>query len=323
MILVLTSESGDASHPKIIDWLEYYNANYIVLNGESLINENTKFTIKNNQIFYSGINLTKQVKVVFYRRWIYELDNNREDDNYLREALGRNLISEVIEIRNYLFTNLTNAVWFPDIKSVNVNKLSILENAKKCNLKVPDFIVTNNKTDLVKFFNKQNKQLITKAIGNFKKNVLDNKQLVNPIHTKFIDEEIVNKLPDYFAISLFQQLIHKNFEYRILYFNEKCYSTAILSQESQVTKHDSRINNADYESRLVAIDIDKKLEEKIINFMKFSGLNTGSLDFISSKEGEIYFLEVNPVGQISGYSERCNLNFEKELVENLIIIDND
>jgi hypothetical protein len=37
MILVLTTESGDFSHIKFIDWLTYYKANYIVITGERIL----------------------------------------------------------------------------------------------------------------------------------------------------------------------------------------------------------------------------------------------------------------------------------------------
>ena len=47
-----------------------------------------------------------------------------------------------------------------------------------------------------------------------------------------------------------------------------------------------------------------------------------NLSFTNKFWGEYYFLEINPVGQISGYSERCFLNFEREFIENLIKIDN-
>lgn len=229
----------------------------------------------------------------------------------------------MFEIRNFLFKNLTKASWFPNANNITINKLSILENASSTDLKVPNYIVTNSFKSLQEFYLDNNKSIITKAIGNFQKAIINNEYLVNPIYTKVIDDEILLNLPDKFFLSFFQRLIPKKFEYRILFFNNKCYPTAILSQENDLTKFDSRMNNESVESKLVPIEIDESLNNKIIKFMNKIGLNTGSLDFIHSVNDEIYFLEVNPVGQISGYSERCMLDFEKDIVKHLIFIDNE
>jgi hypothetical protein len=54
------------------------------------------------------------------------------------------------EIKKFLFNNLQKAVWVPNPKTVIVNKLTVLEQAKQVGINVPDYIVTNNKTDLTK-----------------------------------------------------------------------------------------------------------------------------------------------------------------------------
>jgi hypothetical protein len=322
MILILTTEAGDFSHPKIIDWLNFYKAKYLIITGESLISGNENFTITNNEIFYNNINLTKDIKVLFYRRWINEIHKDITNDRKLNYDLNRNLYSEMYEIRNFLFKNLINAKWFPNANNISINKLTILEEAKLSELNVPNYIVTNSLDTLKKFFFENNEEIVTKAIGNFQRCVINDEFLVNPIYTKIINIEIIQKLSNRFMLSFFQKLIPKKFEYRVLFFNNICYSSAILSQENELTKFDSRINNDKVESKLVPIEINSELNEKIVKLMNKIGLNTGSLDFIQSIDDEVYFLEVNPVGQISGYSERCILDFEKEIVEQLIIIDN-
>ena len=70
MILVLTSEAGDFSHLKFIDWLEYYQADYQILSGESIFRGETKLSLKNDELFINDRNYTKEVNVVFNRRWL-------------------------------------------------------------------------------------------------------------------------------------------------------------------------------------------------------------------------------------------------------------
>ncbi len=322
MILVLTTEAGDFSHLKIVEWINYYKAKFLIISGERLLRGEDTFTIKGSQIYFNEINLTKEVKAVFYRRWIYKVDVKFTNDKFLNQSLNRNLLSEMFEIRNFLFKNLKNATWFPNANTISVNKLSILEEASQCGLNVPDFMVTNSLKDLKEFYKKCGNQIITKAIGNFQKSIIDNEYVLNPIYTKKLEKELIDKLPQKFALSFFQELIEKKFEYRILYFSGKCYATAILSQENDLTKFDSRVNNEDLESKLVPIELETQLNQSIVEFMNKIGLNTGSLDFIHAQNDLIYFLEVNPVGQIGGYSERCVLDFEKEIVEHLISVNN-
>ena len=65
------------------------------------------------------------------------------------------------------------------------------------------------------------------------------------------------------------------------------------------------------------MDIKKKLK----NLMDDLDLNIGCIDLLKGVDGQFYFLEVNPVGQIAGYSTRANLNFEKIIVEKMLDID--
>src|SRR5690606_17083390 len=205
-----------------------------------------------------------------------------------------------LEIRTFLWNNLKNAIWIPEVGPVSVNKLSNLDLAKSIGFNVPDYMVTNSKDDLNRFFLKNEGKIITKAIGNFQNAQTMDGFLVNSIYTKQVDTTLIKLLPEKFALSFFQKLIEKKHEYRILYFNKKCYSALILSQEQELTKIDSRLQDEDAEARLVPVDISEKLSHTIIQFMEKLNLNTGCLDFLHGLDDKYYFLEVNPVGQIGG-----------------------
>lgn len=322
MILVLTSEAGDFSHLKFIDWLEYYQADYQILSGESIFRGETKLSLKNDELFINDRNYTKEVNVVFNRRWLTtselpEITNDKD----LNIGIIKTLSTELYELRNYLAINLKNAVWIPKINNLQVNKITILKKANQIGLKTPKYIITNNKNQLIKFFN-SNERIITKAIGNFPKNYTSNNFLVNPIYTKLLTKALINNLPSSFFVSIFQEYITKKKEYRVLYFNTKCYTVEILSQENNFSIIDSRAKEKEEdEIRLQRANLPRSYEKKIVEFMKSIELNIGCIDVLESSSGELFFLEVNPVGQISGYSLRGNLNFEKEIVEQMIVLD--
>ena len=55
MILILNSDTGDFSHIEIINWIEFYNADYLVLTGEGLMRGNVKFEYTIDDIFLNGM----------------------------------------------------------------------------------------------------------------------------------------------------------------------------------------------------------------------------------------------------------------------------
>lgn len=321
MILVLTTAAGDYSHNGIVDWLRHLGANYMILCGEAIIEGRRELFIDNGCVFVDGVNLTQEVTCVYYRRWLSPFNRVPSADRELQAGLNRNLSLEIHEVKEYLFCNLSNAIWFPNPYSIAVNKLSALEKARAVGLDVPQYIVTSSKKELLGFYNAHHKQVITKAIGNFLPVTTDDKQFIFPTYTKRLSDEQIEKLPKTFFPSLIQEMIDKEFEYRIMYFDKEVYPVALLSQESDVTQLDSRRTDGNIQSRLVPTRIAPILHERIIALMNSLNLNIGSIDFIHSKEGKDYFLEVNPVGQIGGYSVRSGINVEKDIAQHLIDID--
>ncbi len=324
MILVLTTEAGDFSHPKFVDWLEYYEADYEVLTGESIYDGRATIKIKNDQLFINDRNYTKDVNVVLNRRWLTASELPKiSEEKILDNGLKNTLASELYELRNFLAYNLKGALWIPNLQNSTVNKITVLQKAKELGLKVPEYLITNCKREVVKFYN-NHQLMITKAIGNFPRNYLGNNFLINPIYTKVISRELLDKLPETFFMSIFQEYVPKLKEYRVLYFDGVCSSVELLTQENDFSIIDSRAKrDASNEVRIQKASLPSPYEKQIDILMKSIGLNIGCIDIIESENNNLYFLEVNPVGQISGYSLRGNLDFEKKVVERMINIDNE
>lgn len=321
MILILNSDTGDFSHIEIINWLEFYNADYLVLTGESLMRGNVKFEYTIDDIFLNGISL-KNISVVLYRRWQYPYQFQISKDKILNEAIVSNLFNESIEIRNLLFEELKDAVWFPSPKRVAINKLLMLKEAKRVGLRVPDTIVTTEKKQLIRFVKSHNNRVITKAIGNYLPVTSSDGTTFNPIFTKIINiDDIRASTASTFSNSLFQEYLPKAFELRIFYFNNKFFSTALMSQHNEITQIDSRVTENLRGSKLVPYKLPRNIEKQLISFLKNVELNTGSIDMIVTPDGDFYFLEINPVGQIAGYSRRTGQCMERFIAEQLIKID--
>lgn len=321
MILVLTTEAGDFSHLRFVDWLNYYNADYFILTGESIFTGRNKLTLIDNQLFINDINLTKEVNVVFNRRWLTTIELPKiSEDKILNNDIKINLSREINELLDFLNINLSNALWIPNLKSTMVNKLAVLETAKNIGIDIPYYLVTNQKYKLLDFLQKY-KQVITKAISNFKKLSTSDNILINPIYTKIVASDLAERLPDTFFMSMFQQYIPKEKEYRVLFFNDQFYTAELLTQENDFSTIDSRkVDKKDSDIRIIKSDLPNEVKTKLDLLMHKLNLNIGCIDLIKY-QNRYYFLEVNPVGQIEGYSTRANLNFEKQVVEFMIEYD--
>jgi glutathione synthase/RimK-type ligase-like ATP-grasp enzyme len=98
--------------------------------------------------------------------------------------------------------------------------------------------------------------------------------------------------------SLIQEEIEKEFEVRMFIFGILVYCLGILSQESEKTKVDVRNYDFENPNYVFPISMPKDLISKCKKLLRRMGLMTGSFDFIKSKkDGQYYFLEVNPNGE--------------------------
>ena len=93
---------------------------------------------------------------------------------------------------------------------------------------------------------------------------------------------------------------------------------AIFSQETKETMVDFRKHNNPHKSqRSVPYLLPDDLKTKLTQTMKELGLDTGSIDLIHAKDGNYYFLEVNPIGQFTMTSWPCNYYLEKLIATTL------
>lgn len=317
------SELEDTTN-HVIDWLDTFNGDYYRLNGEDFMD---KADIINGQIQLENFN-PEAIAIIWNRRWSSKGLINVENEEYY-DALGaknastllRSLRQENGILRSFLHLNLKNQVWTTRPEKTSANKIENLEIAKSCNLSVPEYIITSNKLTLSQFV-KKHERIICKPISEtpFFSSLLENDIVESLIlYTKsFTADEIEEEIPTTFFKSLFQQQIIKEFEIRVFYLNDTCYSMAIFSQNDKQTQVDFRNYNDSKPNRTVPFKLPKEVEENVKKFCRKAGYTIGSLDLIKSRDGKYYFLEINPVGQFGMVSYPCNYNLEKKLAKYLV-----
>jgi ATP-GRASP peptide maturase of grasp-with-spasm system len=235
----------------------------------------------------------------------------------MRVRHGNRVLSSFLsdEIKVLYENAIHDAVQYPNIEVGNLNKLTVINKAKKLKIHTPNTLVSNSKNDLLDFFILNNKSIITKTIGEVE--AFDFEDRSYALFTEVITDEKIEKLPNVFFPSLFQQMIEKSYEIRSFYIDGDFYSMAIFSGSDQKTKVDFRKYNQTKPNRTVPYQLPSNLELKLHKLMLELGLNTGSIDLIKSIDNKYYFLEVNPVGQFGMVSKPCNYFLEKIVANKL------
>lgn len=318
MILILT-ERNDKSVFRVCEWLDYLNTEYTLIFDEDTLE------IVSLKVSDGGVNFIYKVReeivdydfitAVWWRRTDFFLKKiiDPSQDDIIRSIK----LMEIDEFQSYntfihyLFSlkpSIGNRLRYP------VNKLQALVVANKNGIKIPTTSICYNKKQLEERM--KNYTIITKPVKDFLPYELNGQ--FNILYTQPINADVLANIPEQFNYSMIQNCIEKDFEIRVFVFGEMIFSMAIHSQFSPSTKHDFRT----YEEWVpyTPYEISKNTKKKILSFMKDMNLETGSLDFIVSKNEEIVFLEVNPVGIFDMVSVPCNYNIEKQIAEYLIKI---
>jgi len=214
--------------------------------------------------------------------------------------------------RNFIFYNLQQKKSLGNFFRSTTNKLINLSIAKECGLEIPETFISESASDLLNV--QKSFPVITKPIGE-----------IMPIHfqegyyrmlTTDIPKDI-SASENFLYPVLLQEKIEKQFEIRIFVMYEKIYAMAIFSQRNTKTDIDYRNYDRDNMNRMVPYILPMDIQQKILNFMRKTGLDTGSVDMIKTPDNRYVFLEVNPAGNIEMVSDPCCYNIEKIIAETI------
>lgn len=336
MILILSHEHIDEPTNNIIDWLSFYNANFLRLNGDDFSqNKNVKIDINNNIVVTNDEKEISpdEISIVWYRRWMKPTEKKTffekfkqlgftNDETLLVEAYNQYLQQESTACINGVFSIFKDKIWIPKPSKArgNINKLDVLLRAKDKGIKIPATIVTSSKKE-VELFLKTHGNIITKPI--YEANCFRYKEAAAPMYTKEVSENDIKDFPQLFFPSLFQENISKAFEIRTFIHRDSVYSMAMFSQNDAQTRVDFRNYNWEKPNRYVPFKLPENEEEKLLMLLNELDLNTGSIDLIYDDKGNYVFLEINPVGQFGMVSLNCNYNLEKIIANDLMSLSNE
>lgn len=298
MILII-SKNSDRTTILVMKWLSAKGKKWIRVHEDEffeikVIKKRIYLKSQRNDFFLD------EIQSVWYRRG----GINFKRLQYNNSSINIHMSEAQYWLEDYVIKNLESKRHINTQSNAHVNKLIVLEMAKKAGLDIPDYFLAENTHDVV-----LEKTIMKSITGNV---ILEsiNKNEDGIMYTTTITE---TEEKDFF-ISFFQNKIEKDFEIRSFYLNGKFSSMAIFSQNDEQTKTDLRKYNMEKPNRNVPYNLPKAIEEKAHALMTALDLNSGSIDFIKSGD-HYYFLEVNSIGQFGNVSADCNYSLERKIAE--------
>ncbi|WP_142683045.1 grasp-with-spasm system ATP-grasp peptide maturase [Chitinophaga polysaccharea] len=323
MILIISRVGHTVN--KVMDWLNYYKQPYIRFSDADNLYELLDIEISDHSF---SVRIKKgNVDIDLYSInavWVWHGDIrfkglSLSDVSRIskKEEVTQNLQSQIRTVYGFIENYLISKRIIGHTFLQDVNKLTLLSYARQVGLHIPQTYVST-KTSHVQQLT-ENNELITKSIQQSPFIHDSNGNVILKGYTTEVFHEQTKKIAqERLFPSLLQEKLDKKYELRIFYLDGKCYPMAIFSQRDEQTAIDFRKYNHVKPNRMMSCSIPDYLEKQIIKLMKMTGLNTGSLDFVKTKDNKYVFLEVNPVGQFGFVSESCNYQLEKLIAEKLV-----
>ena len=234
----------------------------------------------------------KDIEAVWYRK-LWKINVPEELDGSYSGIFQQ----EYSIMRNLFFESIPNIFWMNPIAldhRISQNKLEQLRIASSCGIDIPESIFTNNANKVKTFFyEKCQGNMIAKLHGSLSRSMKGDAPF---FPTTLITEENLIHLDSLcYCPMIFQRMIPKQYELRIVYIDGIFFTGKINATESEKGKIDWRAANdlSAWEKYVLPIEICSSLT----NMMQEMGLFFGAIDMIRQKDGQYIFLEVNPQGE--------------------------
>ena len=327
-MVLIVSEKDDFSTQEVIEWLIYRKIEFIRLTPQDKVSV-LEVEISIGQVDFlleidkkeSGIKINlryKDISFYWYRRGVINITNFEQ---FTIEQVVSDYNIGLINYLSHIRFNLVDFIYsmlgkLPNLGNIyfnRINKLSVLVLAQEAGLLIPYSFMSTSK-NIFNFF-KSDSEFVYKNFDNFPFKFEKSTGGIYSYTSKF---ENLSFNEEKFDITFFQDLIKKEYDIRTFYLDGKTYSTLIFSQNDTQTAIDFRKYNNDIPNRTIAYKLPLDIEEKLALLMKMLKLNSGSIDFVIDKNNQIYFLEVNPVGQFKQVDYPGRFNLPKVICDYII-----
>jgi len=183
------------------------------------------------------------------------------------------------------------------------NKAVQLRLAAGAGLTIPETLMANSPAAVREFFDRNPHQAICKAFATHVWQQQGSTD-ISVTETFCLDREELPADDEVFtyAPAIYQQMVRKQFDVRMVLMGERVYSFAVRTSANSLDwRHDAALKKVSVE--LIATPA--AVESGILRFAAATGVCTGSLDFAVDRNGEWWFLEINEQGQFLWLDDFC------------------
>ncbi len=223
---------------------------------------------------------------------------------------------EIEALFSGLFRLLDTSRWLNHPKNIFCanSKIEQLKVAKDIGFLIPDTLISSDKAEILNFIENE-KTVIAKAV---KHGFYEYEDKVYLAFTQVIDTNFINNIDQFKNVPMIlQRRISKQYDIRINVIGEKVFSTAILSQEWDISKTDWRVWDVcdKFDLKHERISLPAEIEEKCIAINRFFNLNFSAIDMVLDTEGNYFFLELNPNGQWAWIEEKVGYPIRDAIID--------
>ncbi len=317
--VLIISDIHDQSTYSVIDWLIFFDQEYLLINDNFITFKSLQITSEKVQfrIKHKGLTIdSTDIASFWYRRGRlsvaivdYSISENSNWTNYITE--------EMEDVSKFLMFYLTQLNGFGNYENNKINKLQVLATAASLGLKIPNTFIS---TDIKEISNLAKGQ--TRIIKAIRHGIFEQMNVQYSLSTKIFDPKKIINWKKITCPILTQNLLEKKYELRVFYLKGEFFTTAIFSQNDEQTKIDFRNYNHNKPNRTPPYILPKEIKNKINMLMTTLSLKSGSIDIVVTTNNDFVFLEVNPVGQYNQVSKPTNYYLDR-LIATLLTTKNE
>lgn len=284
MVLVVTHKN-DYTADYIINQLNERRLSYHRLNTEDIVAEDIAMNYPGDhahQLFGQSA-----FDAVWYRRIkLPELTGvTMAENEYLlgeMESYLENILS-VVPARRWLSS--------PQAIQRAENKCLQLREAVATGWKIPQTLVTCDADRITEFY-KTNRQTVIKPLGRSRIAGSDGNARI--IFTNILRSEHIktmNSSP--LTPAIYQEYVEKEYEVRVTVVDAHAFAAVVYSQLDEQTHVDWRKKRIPFEPYTLPATVTQQCIELTVRL----NLSFSAIDLVKGKDGQYYFLEINPNGQ--------------------------
>ncbi|MNY09678.1 hypothetical protein D3C86_1426100 [compost metagenome] len=196
------------------------------------------------------------------------------------------------------------------------NKYYQLSIAESLGFNVPDYLLSNDKKEILDFSNRHDNIVMKLMNQDFYKTT---KNEFKGFYVNIISKEELEGFSDDEENPIFlQKYINKKYEVRYTVVDKEHFVCKIDSQKSEISKIDWRRYDLQNTPHSI-IQPPEEIKRSINKMMKEFNLVYGALDFIVSEDDSWYFLEINPSGQYLWIEDLTGLEITNSIKNYLVI----